>query len=52
MDDHLSKPFTFDQLSEVLARYLPFERVGLDVASHPVHDEPHRKRGAHPGWAA
>ena len=39
MDDHLSKPFTFDQLSEVLARYLPFERVGLDVASHPVHDE-------------
>jgi CheY-like chemotaxis protein/HPt (histidine-containing phosphotransfer) domain-containing protein len=38
MDDHLSKPFTFDQLSEVLARYLPFERVGLNGASHPVRD--------------
>ncbi len=38
MDDHLSKPFTFDQLSEVLARYLPFERVVPDVASHPLHD--------------
>jgi signal transduction histidine kinase/DNA-binding response OmpR family regulator/HPt (histidine-containing phosphotransfer) domain-containing protein len=35
MDDHLSKPFTFDQLSEVLAKYLPFERVGLDAPSHP-----------------
>ncbi len=39
MDDHLSKPFTFDQLTEVLAKYLPFQRVELDVASHPVYDE-------------
>jgi signal transduction histidine kinase/DNA-binding response OmpR family regulator/HPt (histidine-containing phosphotransfer) domain-containing protein len=39
MDDHLSKPFTLDQLSEVLAKYLPFQRVEPDVTSHPVHDE-------------
>jgi CheY-like chemotaxis protein len=38
MDDHLSKPFTFDQLSEVLAKYLPFEYVGFDAASPPVRD--------------
>ncbi len=38
MDDHLSKPFSFAELSEVLAKYLPSERAGLDATSPPVHD--------------
>ena len=38
MDDHLSKPFTFDQLSES-SRGIFLLRGRTDVASHPVHDE-------------
>ena len=41
MDDHLSKPFTFDQLSEVLAKYLPFQRVEHGVASLPDDPKEH-----------
>jgi CheY-like chemotaxis protein/HPt (histidine-containing phosphotransfer) domain-containing protein len=36
MDDHLSKPFTFNELSDALARYLPFQELGAVEANPPV----------------
>jgi signal transduction histidine kinase/CheY-like chemotaxis protein len=38
MDDHLSKPFTLDQLSGVLAKHLPFQNVGSDTAASSLRD--------------
>jgi two-component system sensor histidine kinase/response regulator len=36
MTDYLSKPFTFDQLHDVLARWLPHQSVPAPVPAQPV----------------
>lgn len=38
MDDHLTKPFTFDQLSDVLAKHLSFEEHIIPDTAHPRDD--------------
>jgi signal transduction histidine kinase/DNA-binding response OmpR family regulator/HPt (histidine-containing phosphotransfer) domain-containing protein len=38
MDDHLSKPFSLGQLSEVLAKYLPFQSAPPDAAERSMHN--------------
>jgi two-component system, sensor histidine kinase and response regulator len=46
MDEHLSKPFTLEELTEVLAKYLPFECVGVQMVAQPVATE--ERQDQHP----
>ena len=48
MDDHLSKPFTLDQLSEILAKNLPFQSAAPDVAEPSIYDGSNDKKMLQP----